>query len=380
MKIDVAKHISELLYEKEKVIIPNLGSFCSAYKPADTEKYGNISPPSKEVYFDEALRGYDEVLVRHIADKNQISYDAAKSEVESFVYDVKNKIVSNAVFIANIGRLYLDVHNSIVLAPSSVNFLEDAFGLPKVSYYPVSRRYEENNMAVQAEPEVKQKNSIITFFSNLWNDKSIRAVLITVVVLMIAIPQLSKLSKPENKSVSPMIIEDNQDVIDREKSLKPLEKTAITDDIEDGEEVVSSEKSVVIEKAEIINPVRTVVNLKESAVRNEEAEESVEDNKKEEESIEVKVDEPKTVLPTPRPAITYSKRREYIFSVGVFSVKEFAVTAARDIRKAGYATYVKDIEGSYRVGIKVTCEPSEVDDELVKIKKEFPQAWLMNRD
>lgn len=380
MKIDVAKHISELLYEREKVIIPNLGSFCSSYKPADTERYGNISPPSKEVYFDEALRGADEVLIQHIAEKNQISHEVAKSEVESFVYDVKNSIVSNAVVVANIGRLYLDTHNSIVLAPSSVNFLEDAFGLPKVSYYPVSRRYEENNTIVQSESEEKQKSPIVAFFSNLWNDKSIRAVLVTVVILVIAIPQLSKLSKPKSKSVSPMIIEDNQDVVDKEKSLKPLEKTTGTDDIEDMDEVVSSEKSFVIEKAEIINPTSTIVSLKEHKEISEETKKSLEDNNKEEENIEAKVEEPKIVTPTPLPSTTYSKRKEYIFSVGVFSVKEFAVTTARDIRKAGYATYVKDIEGSYRVGIKVTCEPSEVDYELEKIKIEFPQAWLMNRD
>lgn len=379
MKVDVAKHISELLYEREKVIIPNLGSFYSAYKPADTEKYGNISPPSKEVYFDESLRGHDEILIQHIAEKNQISHEVAKSEVESFVYDVKNRIVSNAVVVSNIGRLYLDAHNSIVLAPSSVNFLEEAFGLPKVSYYPVSRRYEESNTIVQVQPEAKQKSPIVAFFSNLWNDKNIRAVLVTVVILMIAIPQLSKLSKPKSKSVSPVIIEDNQDVLDKEKSLKPLEKTTSIDDIEDVEEVVSSEKSFVIEKAEIINPTNTIVSLKERKEISEETEKSVKNNKKEE-SVEVKVEEPKVVIPIPRPSTTYSKRKEYIFSVGVFSVKEFAVTAARDIRKAGYATYVKDIGGSYRIGIKVICEPSEVDEELVKIKKEFPQAWLMNRD
>jgi cell division septation protein DedD/nucleoid DNA-binding protein len=379
MEIDVAKHISELLYEKDKVIVPNLGGFCSTYKPADTEKYGNISPPSKEVYFDEALNVYDDVLIQHIADKNQVSYQLAKLEVESFVYQVKNTIVSNAVVIANIGRLYLDVHNSIVLAPSSVNFLEDAFGLPKVSYYPVSRRYEENNTAINTiQSDEKEKMSIKTFFSNLWGDKSVRAVLVIIGILMIAGPQLSKLAKPESKSVRPMIIEDNQDVVDKEKSLKPFEKTTVLDDFEDSDEVVSSEKSIDVEKAELISPIK-VINQKEPVEKEEGVEKSVEVNSNEKD-VQSEDKEPKIVIPTPQPTISYSKTKEYVVSVGMFSVQEFAVTAARDIRKAGYAAYVKTIEDSYRVGIKVSCEPSEIDDQLEKIKKEFPQAWLMNRD
>lgn len=360
MKINVAEHISTLLYEKDRVIIPNLGGFCATYKPANTEKYGNVSPPTKEIYFDESLQFHDNVLIEAIVEKHQISYKEALSEVEGFVKEVKNNISSNAVVIANLGRLYLDARNDIVLAPSSVNFLEDAFGLPKMNYYPISRNEEKAALLPAPEQkEQKEKFSIKKIFLNLWNDQSARTVAILVILVIIILPQLSKLAKPDDERVSPMIIEDNQNVVDKDKTLKPFEETTILDDMEEAT-IVPKETIEVKEKAE------------EAPAKEAQPEENV--NKKTE-IDNIGQDENQNTTKS----VTSATAKNYIISIGNFSAQEYADVAIKQVRAAGYKVYTKKNGASHRVGISITCEPSQIDDKMVKIKDKFPDAWLMNR-
>ena len=361
MKINVAEHISTLLYEKDRVIIPNLGGFCATYKPANTEKYGNVSPPTKEVYFDEALQFHDNVLIEDIVEKHQISYKEALVEVEDFVRNIKNNIGSKAIVVSNIGRLYLDARNDIVLAPSSVNFLEDAFGLPKMNYYPISRKEEKAAILPVQEPvHQKKKSSIKKFFLSLWNDSTARATMIVILLVIIILPQLSKLASPDDERVSPMIIEDNQNVVDKDKTLKPFEETTILDDVE--------EAAIVLK--EVVEIKRRVEEVPKETPKKEV-------NVKSETTTNTKVEDKTS---TPKTVSTSATAKTYIVSIGNFSTQEYANVAIKQVRDVGYKVYTKNIGASHRVGISLTCEPSEIDGKMVNIKDKFPDAWLMNRN
>ncbi|MFK7948694.1 MAG: SPOR domain-containing protein [Saprospiraceae bacterium] len=366
MKVNVAEHISTLLYQKDRVIIPNLGGFCATYKSANTEKYGNVSPPTKEIYFDESLQFHDNVLIEDIVQKHQISYKEAITEVEAFVNDIKNNIGSKAIVVSNIGRLYLDARNDIVLAPSSVNFLEDAFGLPKMNYYPISRNEEKTAILPTPEPkEQKAKTSIKKIFLNLWNDQSAKAVIILILLLIVIIPQLSKLANQKEEPFSPMIMEDNQNLVNKDKTLKPFEETTVLDDVE--EATILPKETVEVNKK-----VETVVEEQET--KNEAA--TTNDR-----SVNVKPETTNTMNQSKDvEATSSSTAKKYIVSIGNFSTQNYANEAMKDVRKKGYEVYTKKNGPSHRVGILITCEPSEIDQKIIKIKSQFPDAWLMNRN
>ena len=363
MKINVAEHISTLLYERDRVIIPNLGGFCTTYKSASTEKYGHISPPTKEIYFDEALQFQDDVLIKAIVEQHQISYQEALSEVDNFVQEVKNNIGSNAIVISNIGRLYLDARNEIVLAPSSVNFLEDTFGLPKMNYYPISRNKEKAALLSTAESKRQtDEPAIKKFFLSLWNDQSTIAIIAIVLLLIVILPQLSELAKPnEEERINPMIIEDNQNVVDKNKTLKPFEETTVLDDVE--------EATIVPREPEKVGKKEETPKVEEQPKKeiNNQPENTNEDTNK------VKQNENTTPVSSPT-------TKNYIISVGNFGTQEYADIAIKKVRDAGYKVYTQKNGVSHRVGIRMTCEPSEIDDKMVKVKDKFPSAWLMNRN
>lgn len=377
MKINVAEHISTLLYEQDRVIIPNLGGFCATYKPANTEKYGNVSPPTKEIYFDESLNFHDNVLIEMIVQKHEVSYKEALTEVESFVRDIKNNIGSKAIVISNVGRLYLDARNDIVLAPSSVNFLEDAFGLPKMNYYPITRNEEKAAiLPVQQPVNRKKESSIKKFFLNFWNDPSAIGLMIIVLLIIIIVPLLSKLANPSEEVVNPMIIENEENVVDKNKTLKPFEETAIPNTTEEAS-VVPKETTEVKKVSEAAKVVETP--KKEEKEINEKPETTTSSNNNE--KVKETETPPTNETTSKNPTTTSATAKEYIVIIGNFSTQEYTNKALKQVRDAGYKTYARKLgTAKHRVGIALRCEPSEIDAKMVKIKEQFPGSWVMNRD
>lgn len=379
MKIDVAANISALLYEHDRVIIPELGGFCTTYKQANTEKYGHIAPPTKELFFDESLNFHDNVLVEHLVQTYKISYGEALVYIEEFVSDVKNNITSNPVIVSNIGRLYMDARNDMVLAPSSVNFLEESFGLPKMTYYPISRNEEKAAILPVVEvPERQKESQFKQKLLGIWNDPSARAVVIIVLLVIIVLPLLSRLSNKETEIVSPTIVENENDLVDKNKTFKPFEETT-----KETPEVVPKE---IIEREEAA--IIPVERPKAETPKTETA-------KVEKPKVEVKtpappkkeVVKPKKVTPpvvtpkaeTPKPA-TSGKRKDYVIVIGNFSTEANATVATKEVKKAGYVAYTKKINtAKYRVGISLNCKIADLDTKLAKIKTAFPDAWVMNR-
>lgn len=377
MKIDVAAHISNLLYEHNRVIVPNLGGFCSNYKHANTEKYGHISPPTKELYFDESLNFHDNVLIEDLVQSYDISYSEALTHVEKFVSNVKNNITSSAVNISNIGRLYLDARNDIILAPSSVNFLEDSFGLPKMEYYPLSRNAEKAAiLPVQEVPERQKGSRFKETLLNIWNDQSARAVVIIVLLVIIVLPLLSQLSNKETERVNPTIIENETDLVNKNETFKPFEETVEEEVVERPKEVITRDEAAVVPtETPVKKPTPKVVPTTETPPKKEVEKPA---------PVPVKppvAEKPKPVTETPKPTTkTSDKRKDYVIVIGNFSTEANANIATKEVKKAGYVAYTKKITATkYRVGISLNCKIAELDAKLLKVKTTFPEAWVMNR-
>ncbi|MEH0008277.1 MAG: SPOR domain-containing protein [Flavobacteriales bacterium] len=144
MRLDRA--IADLLYRHDCVIIPDFGGFITGRigaKPMD----GCFHPPRKEIYFNEALQSQDGLLVNHIAQQEQIAFEAAVRQVEMQTRKWKRALSHNRyVRLKGIGTLSSNAEQSIQFKPDqAVNYLTESFGLP--STYAEKRLWKSEKRA-----------------------------------------------------------------------------------------------------------------------------------------------------------------------------------------------------------------------------------------
>jgi cell division protein FtsN len=128
----IARHIGDLLYDYECVVIPGLGGFLTSDKPASIQaNTHHFHPPYKQVMFNAYLKANDGLLVNYIAREENISYNDAKAQVDKFVYLCDNALKSGKrINFHKVGSLFLNKNEKIVFEQdSAVNYNADAFGL-----------------------------------------------------------------------------------------------------------------------------------------------------------------------------------------------------------------------------------------------------------
>jgi cell division septation protein DedD len=133
-------HISELLYEHECVIVPELGGFLSSYTAAHIQHSRHtVMPPSKKIAFNVFLRHHDGLLANHLVQARSVSYPEALREIEAYVTACNSALASGKKFvIEHVGILTRDSETNIQFEPfNNVNYLKDSFGLSPVQFTPV---------------------------------------------------------------------------------------------------------------------------------------------------------------------------------------------------------------------------------------------------
>lgn len=129
----ITRHIADLLYHHECVIVPGLGGFIKAYHPARIVQAANeFRPPSGTVAFNAGLAGNDGQLASYIASADNISYREALYEIKLWVDECFDTLKKNEkVVIENIGNLFINASGKLEFSPAKqVNFNADSFGLP----------------------------------------------------------------------------------------------------------------------------------------------------------------------------------------------------------------------------------------------------------
>lgn len=128
------KHIIDLLHQHDCVIIPGLGGLVANYTPAFTDEHGkSLCPPRKGFIWNKFLQHNDGLLANEIVKKDEVSYDDAMAQVETFVQEVQQSLGNEKRFeFEQIGFLYLGDGGQIHFEYSGKNFLMNSFGLPLV--------------------------------------------------------------------------------------------------------------------------------------------------------------------------------------------------------------------------------------------------------
>lgn len=141
MQKDIGKHIGELLYQHDAVALPGLGTFVSAYQPAEIDQVkGELHPPGEGAVFNPNLVTDDGLLVKFLQSRHQLDFETARKQVKQYVEEVKAALESQEmVDFPEVGRLYQDYEKNLQFLPDSTNFSLEAYGLPVVEAYPAAR-------------------------------------------------------------------------------------------------------------------------------------------------------------------------------------------------------------------------------------------------
>ncbi len=153
---DIARHIGELLYYHDCVILPNLGGFIANYSSARIDIHRKlIHPPSKRILFNKHVKVNDGLLASKIVKEESISFEKANKALNSFIHSVQRKInAGERVAFEKIGVLYLNKENNIQFTQDATNFLTSSYGLPSVDLIPVEEKVESKVIEDKKEPKI----------------------------------------------------------------------------------------------------------------------------------------------------------------------------------------------------------------------------------
>ncbi|WP_395090867.1 SPOR domain-containing protein [Vaginella massiliensis] len=132
MKIE--NQIKALLLQHDCVIVPSFGAFLAQKKSAMLNASNNeFRPPYKEISFNASLKNNDGLLVNHIQQTTQWSYDQAMEMIQNQVKFWREHLFAGKELDLNgIGTIKLNDVNALEFIPNQENFLLSSYGLPVV--------------------------------------------------------------------------------------------------------------------------------------------------------------------------------------------------------------------------------------------------------
>ena len=127
--MSISKHITELLYNHNCVIVPGFGAFLTK-NIAASRNNDVFSPPKKTIAFNGMLKENDGLLANRISATDGISYKAALKKIKKDVKTLASSLNVGEVEIDNIGTLRLNDEKKVQFQPNqNVNFDSKSYGL-----------------------------------------------------------------------------------------------------------------------------------------------------------------------------------------------------------------------------------------------------------
>jgi CCDC81-like prokaryotic HU domain 1/SPOR domain len=147
--------IKSLLISNDKLSIPELGSFVSKHKSAEIDdKTGDITPPTKEISFDETLKDDDGLLFNALLG-HKLTEEEARKELELLKITILKTTTSKEKYkITGFGFLIKNDKGELVFKTTATDsLLPENVGLSPVSFNPD----ELNKIKTTKEKTKKEK-------------------------------------------------------------------------------------------------------------------------------------------------------------------------------------------------------------------------------
>lgn len=152
---ELAKHIENLLFKNECVIVPQLGGFVTHYVPAHyNQTEGLYMPPSRSIGFNPQLQLNDGLLVQSYMQANDISFPEAVQQLESDVNQLKQQLQSQgACQLQGIGRLTLGLNGKYAFEPDSRGIVApQLYAMEPLSAVPLTSTAKKQTPRQQQRP------------------------------------------------------------------------------------------------------------------------------------------------------------------------------------------------------------------------------------
>jgi len=324
--MDIGKYIGELLYQHDAVALPGLGTFVSAYQPAEIDQVrGELHPPGKGAGFNPNLVQDDGLLVKFLQNRHHVSFEAAQRQVKQYVEEVQAALErQEMVDFPELGRLYQDYEKNLQFLPDGTNFSLEAYGLPMVEAYPARRARTSQATSTTAPAS--------TASTQPTNYALIGAIAVGVAVILVAGYFLLFNEVPQDEEALLPVPTSRVNV-------SPSDQKANTDSTVESNEGTASEQE------------------SETAVSGEQEREPAGDEEAGWDNEE----------PTPAPG-----QKRLVIIIGAFGSQENVSRLVDDIYDAGYEPYTEKSGSLTRVGVqKAYRQPAELERVLNDVRNRF---------
>ena len=136
MDIDLlSKMVKELILDRDRVVLPGLGTFVAEMVPASfSDKGYTINPPYRRLYFRARTDG-DESLAEMYAESNNVSKEVASKILSDFISGLKGVLQEKkTVIFPGLGRLRATRENNFFFVPDEdLDIYPEGFGLAPIS-------------------------------------------------------------------------------------------------------------------------------------------------------------------------------------------------------------------------------------------------------
>ena len=139
--MEVFKHIKQLLYRYECVILPGFGAFITRSHSAVVQSDGTLIPPGKTVFFNRQLQTNDGLLAHHIAHSEGITYALALEKIRLFSARLIETLGRDTIIdCAPLGHIEFTNQGALRFeADEQMNLATKSFGLSCVLTHPIER-------------------------------------------------------------------------------------------------------------------------------------------------------------------------------------------------------------------------------------------------
>lgn len=187
MSINLGHHISDLLYEHDCVIVPDLGGFVANAQSASISVQAHtLVPPSKQIGFNQNLIQNDGLLANALVQKEGLEYNEAVQQLLAKAHQYKDDLKQGRrVELLKVGVLYRDRSGNVRFVPNEdENHLKTSFGLGKLYLVPLGTEVEPIEVAV------KEKETPVVPITTETTEKRTRQLPLIVKVAAVFLPLL----------------------------------------------------------------------------------------------------------------------------------------------------------------------------------------------
>lgn len=155
---EIGKHISELLFDHDCVIVPSFGGFLASNQSSRVLLPNHIIlPPYRRIAFNVYLKQNDGLLANHVVKSENISYAEATTQIESFTIKCIETLENGRkVNITEVGNLFYDKEKNIQFEVfRNINHQKNSFGLDSIHFLPINRDEEVEKKKLPVEKKIR---------------------------------------------------------------------------------------------------------------------------------------------------------------------------------------------------------------------------------